>query len=156
MDNEQQKLQRAIAALKSGEMTTARQGFSEILRANPNQVDAWVGLSLSTNRPEQRKEYLERALRLNPKHAYARSALARLEHAITPREPDAPANPETDKNIQKQRRWQRIYVELGAVFLVICIAFAGLFFFYNQQTRLDAPVAAPAGSYVFIDFYADW
>jgi hypothetical protein len=154
MDNEQQRLERAIAALKSGEMAAARQGFSEILRKNPNQIEAWVGLSLSTSSVEQRKEYLEHALRLD--HAYARSALAYLNQMPTPQESNPPSSPEPVKDTPKQSRWRQNYAELGAVFLVIWIAFAGLFFFYNQQSRLDAPVAVPEGRYVFIDFYADW
>jgi Tfp pilus assembly protein PilF len=147
MDSEQQKLKRAVAALKSGDKAAAWKLFAEILRENPNQAEAWVGLSLSTSRLNRRREYLERALRINPNHAYARSALARLENS--------PA-----QSVKIQRKWLGVYAGIGAVFLILCLALAGLGYFTNQQTQAERmaslPVQVASNQHVFIEFYADW
>ena len=96
---DRQKLESAVAALKTGNKTAARQIFSEILRQNPDCDDAWVGLALCADDPQRRKELLQRALRLNPAHAYARSALARLDGVPAP-------PPAKDPKIQ--RRWMEV------------------------------------------------
>jgi ferric-dicitrate binding protein FerR (iron transport regulator) len=161
MESEQQKLKGALAALKSGDKAAAWKLFAEILREDPNQADAWVGLSLSTNRLERRREYLERALRLKPNHPYARSALARLDNPVTshPKSP-LPVVAPNAKNPQTQRKWLEVYAGIGAVVLVLCLALAGLGYFVAQQGQAarvaSLPIQTDPNQHVFIEFYADW
>ncbi len=160
MDSERQKLEEAVTALKTGNKTAARQLFIEILRNNPKQEDAWVGLSLCVNSLAKRKEYLSRALRANPAHVYARSALARLERIPAPQKAVATPVPTPEKEPKVQRKWMEVYIGLGLVVLVLFGLMAGLGFVLNQQAeaaRIESlPVELTSNRYVFIDFYADW
>ena len=161
MGSEQQKRKHAVAALKSGDKAAAWKIFAEILHENPNQAEAWIGLSLSTSRLERRREYLKRALRLDPNHTYARSALARLDNPATlhPKSPLPVVAPNV-KNPKTQRQWLEVYAGIGAVVLVLCLALAGLGYFVNQQTQAarvaSLPVQTDPNQHVFIEFYADW
>ena len=160
MDSERQKLENAVSALKTGNKTAARELFIEILNDNPNLDDAWVGLSLCTNRPERRKQYLTRALRVNPAHAYARSALVRLENIPAPQKAVAAPVPLPTKDPRVQRRWMEVYIGLGLVALLLFGLIAGLGFMLNQQAQAarveSLPVELTSNRYIFIDFYADW
>jgi hypothetical protein len=134
--------------------------FIEILNDNPNLDDAWVGLSLCTSRPERRKQYLMRALRVNPAHAYARSALARLEQIPAPQKAVVVPAPPPTKDPRVQRRWMEVYIGLGLAALLLFGLIAGLGFMLNQQAQAarveSLPVELTSNRYVFIDFYADW
>jgi len=161
IDSERQSLEDALAALKAGDRKTAGGLFSAILRANPDQAEAWVGLSLCTARPERRREYLQRALRIDPGHVYARAALARLQSVPAPQRPVAAAAmpaPPTDPRVQ--RRWLEVYLGLGLALLLLFAAVFGMGYFYNQQVQqrriASLPVELNPDRYVFIDFYADW
>lgn len=176
MDQEHQKLQNAAAALKAGDRTTARDILIQVLRENPNQDDAWVGLSLCATSDGQRKECLQRALRINPGNRYASTRLARLETAMPPaparpmiteqpaNTPEAPPKPV--KNTKAQQKWTEVYIGLALVAVLIVGGFAALVFVLQGQTRQtqtiqtsqtnDNPPAASSTEYKFIDFYADW
>lgn len=160
MDSERQKLEDAVTALKTGNKTAARELFTEILRNNPKNDDAWVGLSLCVNSLEKRKEYLTRALRANPAHAYARSALARLERIAAPQKAVVVPVPLPPKDPKVQRKWMEVYIGLGLVVLVLFGLMAGLGFMLNQQAEAarikSLPVELSSNRYVFINFYADW
>ena len=160
MDSERQKLEDAVTALKTGNKTAARELFTEILRNNPKNDDAWVGLSLCVNSLEKRKEYLTRALRANPAHAYARSALARLERIAALQKAVVVPVPLPPKDPKVQSKWMEVYIGLGLVVLVLFGLMAGLGFMLNQQAeaaRIESlPVELSSNHYVFINFYADW
>jgi tetratricopeptide (TPR) repeat protein len=160
MDSEGQKLENAVALLKFGNKTAARELFIELVSNNPNLDDAWVGLSLCTSRPERRKQYLTRALRVNPAHAYARSALARLEQIPAPQKAVVAPAPPPVKDPRVQRRWMEVYIGLGLAALLLFCMIAGFGFMLNQQAQAarveSLPVELTPNRYVFIDFYADW
>lgn len=160
MDSERQKLENAVALLKFGNKTAARELFIELVSNNPNLDDAWVGLSLCTSRPERRKQYLTRALRVNPAHSYARSALARLERIPAPQKAVVAPVPLPTKDPRVRRRWMEVYIGLGLAALLLFGLMAGLGFMLNQQAQAarveSLPVELTSNRYVFIDFYADW
>lgn len=174
---EEQKLQRAILALKAGDKPAARAIFSQALRENPTLEDAWVGLSFCAETIDQKKGCLKRALGINPGHSYARSALARIEKAqeatnssLTPvmqNEPPVWANKPPKGNLI-------FVVFLGVICLVACL-FASLVSSQfsgglRAQPQLEPThlVAAPnqpkaqnriltnTGRPQFVEFYADW
>lgn len=49
--------------------------------------DAWIWLTATTDNPAERKEYLEKALILNPAHPLANDAMAVLQGRVSPTEP---------------------------------------------------------------------
>jgi Tfp pilus assembly protein PilF len=160
MEDERRKLESAVEALKAGNKKTAQKLFVEILNDNPEQEDAWVGLSLATNHPERRVQYLRRALRINPNHTYARLSLARLAKESEPPRPATTSVPARPKDPVTQRKWLEVYIGIGLAILVFFGALAGLAFLYDQQAQAERiaslPVELTGNRYVFIEFYADW
>lgn len=147
---DEQKLKSAVLALKAGDKATARDMFREALRENPTLEDAWIGLSFCAETPEQRKSCLQRALGINPNHAYARSALARLEQTQQPTTPSS----EQPAPIKKSWTGNQIFaVFLGMILCAACL-FGGLIIVENQQKSPERVLAN--GRLQFIEFYADW
>lgn len=153
---EEQKLQRAILALKAGDRPTAREIFKEALRENPTLEDAWIGLSFCVESTDQKKSCLQRALAINPNHAYARSALARIEQ--TERLSALSPLPKTQKEPlgRANKSWtvNQIFAAYLAIMLCAACLFGGLMILQNQQKSPEKVMAN--GRLQFIEFYADW
>jgi tetratricopeptide (TPR) repeat protein len=160
MEEERRKLESAVEALKVGQKKTAQKLFVEILNDNPEQDDAWVGLSLSTSHPERRIQYLRRALQINPGHTFARASLARLEKQAEYQQPAIASVPPTPKDPVTQRRWLEVYIGVGLAILIFFGALVGLALLYDQQAQAariaSLPIELTGNRYVFIEFYADW
>ncbi len=72
------RLKEAIALAQAGQRIEARRLFSEVVNADPRQELAWMWLAtVSTNRDE-RIDYLEHALALNPQNPTTRRAYEQL------------------------------------------------------------------------------
>jgi|GEM_PF-806169 len=141
-------LQQAYLWLKSGNRDKARALFLDVIDQNPEEAEAWVGLSFCVYTVQERKKCLERALGVDPGHRYARAALARLEAVGVPVAP--PVSP-GKKSGAAVVYWSLLFVALcfGGVVL--------LTFLYEKPFSPPAEVAAlQPGQYLFIDFYADW
>jgi len=74
----QNLLKQAAKAVQEGNFTVARAILSDILKANPNNADAWYIAAFATNEREQKIRALERALNIDPSHEKARQLLDRL------------------------------------------------------------------------------
>ncbi len=141
-------LQQAYLWLKAGERDKARALLLDVIDKNPEEAEAWVGLSFCVYTVQERKKCLERALRVDSGHRYARAALARLEGAGVPA-----ANPTSPG---KKRSAAAVYWSL--LFMAFCFGGVVLFaLLYEKPFSPPAEVAAlQPGQYLFIDFYADW
>lgn len=78
--------QQGIAALRAGDMPTARQLLSAAVAQNPADLDAWLWLSGAVSSDGERRYCLLRVQALNPMHPAAARGLAML----TPAEPVSP------------------------------------------------------------------
>lgn len=138
-------LQQAYLYLKAGDRNQARALLLDVIDQNPNEVEAWVGLSFCVYTVQERRKCLERALRIDPEHRYARAALTRLEAAD---QPHVPAG----------KKSSPVVVYLSLLFVAVC--FGGVVlaaFLYEKPFSPPAHVAdLQPGQYLFIDFYADW
>jgi len=82
MDNA--NVQTGIEYYKSGNKTGALQIFLEVLKREPNNEVAWLGLAACVDKPEQKKDCFHKVLSINPNNAVAQKALAELElQAVT-------------------------------------------------------------------------
>ncbi|PWH15240.1 MAG: hypothetical protein DDG60_06385 [Anaerolineae bacterium] len=141
-------LEQAYLWLKAGYPDRARPLLTQILQQNPQQAEAWIGLSFCVESLQERKECLQHALHAAPQHPYARAALARLET------PSKPLSSLPTKQ-QPEGMWM---VYLSLALMVLCLGTVAGFVFVNEKPA-SAPLEMPtlqAGEYLFLDFYADW
>lgn len=71
-------VQKAIDLSRSGQQEAARSLLRNTLRANPNDVTAWLWLAKASNTPEKQTRALEACLRFNPDCQVARAELERV------------------------------------------------------------------------------
>jgi hypothetical protein len=74
-----EQLAKAAAAIEAGNMSEAHVLLAQAIKANPNDVDAWLLLSQTAGSAEQKKTFLKRALIVDPDNETARQRLADLE-----------------------------------------------------------------------------
>lgn len=72
-------LQEAARHLKAGDKAGARAILIPMLQSNPNLDEAWIMLSDTLDKVDERRFALDRALRINPENQKARDLLAKLE-----------------------------------------------------------------------------
>jgi tetratricopeptide (TPR) repeat protein len=90
MADNQNLFDQAVAAAKQKDFESARTLLKQLLKQEPNNLDAWLlGAYVVESRSDAIRCY-ERALQIDPNHAYAKQKLAEL-HALPP-EP-APVKP---------------------------------------------------------------
>lgn len=102
-----QTLQEGIALLKAGQPEAARQVFLGILKTDPRQELAWLGLAETVSDPAQRITVLEKCLSFLPESEKARTALDALWLRRTAPSPQTPA-PEPFKPQEPTNLEQRI------------------------------------------------
>ncbi len=89
-----QQLRKAYQLVKAKRKAEARAILEEALTANPRLVDAYYVYSLAAATPDEAREALRIALEINPAHARAQRALARLNARYPTRaHPPEPAIP---------------------------------------------------------------
>jgi TM2 domain-containing membrane protein YozV len=71
-------LQRAIAAIRSGDKETGKRLLAEIIHNNPRNETAWLWMSSVVDSDEHRRTCLERVLAINPHNETARRGLETL------------------------------------------------------------------------------
>jgi thioredoxin 1 len=168
-----ENLHKAIGLLRAGDKRAAQESFMAVIESDPNCADAWVGISFCVSNPDQARLCLKRAVRLDPNHAYARQALARLDEARTARA-QAPRQVETlapqEEATPKKGGWG--WVAVFSSFFFLCVVVVGGLAALSmlQQAQASPPgrslvaqttpavqkVAQTGGPYTFVDFYADW
>lgn len=75
----EQLTSRGIAALRAGDRVMARRLLGAALRANPQDLQAWLWLSGALQEPEAQRYCLQRVLALKPEHQAARRGLQALD-----------------------------------------------------------------------------
>jgi tetratricopeptide (TPR) repeat protein len=78
------------AALLAGDSYTARQRFRQVLDRDPRHVAALIGLAGSVRPYREKREYLQRALAIDPENAEARAVLAQVDARLAAGEVLAP------------------------------------------------------------------
>lgn len=68
-------LEKARLLFKQGNRPEAREVLIKAVRTDPRNPDLWFGLSFCVDDPEQKKDCLEKVLRLSPNHPKARGLL---------------------------------------------------------------------------------
>ncbi|NTW03019.1 MAG: hypothetical protein HGA19_17345 [Oscillochloris sp.] len=79
------------AALMAGDTYTARQCFRQALTVNPDQVDALIGMAGSLRAYREKREYLLRALGIDPSNVEAKAILTQVESRLAAGEVLAPS-----------------------------------------------------------------
>ncbi len=77
------RLQEAIDAARTGETRTAQQLLTDVLKDDPEQIQAWFLLSHLVDSPQKQQAYLGKVLALEPTHEQARQRLALLRSGQT-------------------------------------------------------------------------
>ena len=70
METVVEKLARASAAMRVGEMQQARSLYEEAIGDAPDNVEAWLGLAGLVGSPDDKRACFELALRLDPANRY--------------------------------------------------------------------------------------
>ena len=78
-----QRLQQAIDAARAGKNQEAQRLLTQLLKDDPEQVQAWFLLSHLVESQEKQKAYLGKVLALDPSHEQARQRLVYLHEAET-------------------------------------------------------------------------
>lgn len=73
------QLEQAIRAYKSGEKQKAQKILAPLVKAEPNNEDAWLLLASCVENSEQKQYCLKRVLKINPNNARAKQALKKYE-----------------------------------------------------------------------------
>ncbi len=92
-------LQKGIRAARRGYKEPARQLLAQVLRADPDNEEAWLWLSRVADTPEQRADCLQHVLAINPDNRWAAEQLAALQ-AEAPAAPAPTAPPAVSAEIK--------------------------------------------------------
>src|SRR5258707_13614336 len=71
-------VQQGIAAFKAGDKAEAIRLFSEAIKQDANDIDAWLYLGAALDDPARKRQAFERVLKIDPNNDKAKNALARL------------------------------------------------------------------------------
>jgi tetratricopeptide (TPR) repeat protein len=146
MTDNQNLFDQAVAAAKQKDLATARTLLKQLLKQEPNNIDAWLlGAYVVESRSDAIRCY-ERALQIDPNHAYAKQKLAELNSlppesapvkppsqpaASQPKAvqaqsagppPVAPVNPPEAKT--KSSTW--MFVLAGVLIVALCVVIGGI------------------------------
>jgi tetratricopeptide (TPR) repeat protein len=73
------QMEQAIRAYKSGEKQKAQKLLARLVKAEPNNEDAWLLLAGCIENSEQKQYCLKRVLKINPNNARAKQSLKKYE-----------------------------------------------------------------------------
>ncbi len=89
-------IQEGNAALRAGDMIEARKHFRRASELEPENIEAWLGMAGAVRPFAEKREYLQRALDIDPTHAGARGSMEYVENRLAAGDMLAPsAAPET-------------------------------------------------------------
>ena len=108
-------LNKAMTAIKAGDMKTARKILLEVLDDDPENEDAWLLLTRTTKNRVEQHEYLEKVLTINPNNEPARKALSLLERKT-----------HSKKSVSKTEMSQLQIAILAVLSIVACSVVAGI------------------------------
>lgn len=78
------EMQKAVKAIKAGDLETGRKVLSAILREDKDNEEAWLWLSRTMTDPQKKRQCLQRVLALNPHHEIAQRVLDKMDGRETP------------------------------------------------------------------------
>lgn len=78
----QQLVQEGRAAALAGDTFTARDRFRRATDMEPQNVEAWIGLSSVVPRLAEKREYLQRALQIDPENSEAQASLHYVDRLL--------------------------------------------------------------------------
>lgn len=116
------KLQEAITLAQAGQRTEARRLLNEIVEADPTQELAWMWLATVSTDREERIQFLERALALNPNNPTTEQAYTQLTGQ--PYEP--PPSPATESRLPAWSRSLRQDAPISLTNFLIIMAVAAV------------------------------
>lgn len=97
MDIASEKLHHAVQLVKAGKKANAKPILIEIVRADPENKNAWVWLYFCTEKVGQKKYFLQQALRIDTENLNLQRELLKLKaqrHIVAqPKPPNSPAKP---------------------------------------------------------------
>jgi len=100
-ENVREMLRQATRSSQTGDVAAARQIVSDILNTHPNNADAWYLLAYLTDDPDKKREAIDRALALNPRHARTLQMLSQIQPNAPPTlAPIAAATPQVSESVQ--------------------------------------------------------
>jgi hypothetical protein len=85
MDEHQinEALQKGIRAARRGRTEPAQRFLSQVIRANPDNEEAWLWMSRVIENPAQKAECLQKVLQINPDNQWAADQLTELQAAAS-------------------------------------------------------------------------
>ena len=83
-------LKQGVRAAKKGDKVAARVAFERVLDLDNNNEDAWMGLAILADDPDEKRIFLGNVIVANPNNARAKKMLQALDSA--PAEPPKPAS----------------------------------------------------------------
>lgn len=79
-----EKLREGIEAARRGDKTNAQRLLRQVVDDDPNNEVAWMWLASTAPTLEERRSYLERVLKINPRNTRAKEALDQLTGLLPP------------------------------------------------------------------------
>jgi hypothetical protein len=89
-------LQRAIAAIRSGDNELGERLLADVIRSDPRNETAWLWMSAVIDSDEHRRDCLKRVLAINPNNETARRGLEALKQSAEPPRAEKQLMPSAD------------------------------------------------------------
>lgn len=105
------KVEKALALHNIGDRKLAREILVALIKENPNNEDAWLGLALCTNEINRKKFYLNRVLEINPSNTRAKKLLLSISGS--------------------RKNYLLVFVIIVLFLLVIALISGVVFLYYN-------------------------
>lgn len=98
------EMQKAVKAIKAGDMETGRKLLSVILKKDRNNEEAWLWMSRTMPEPHKKRQCIERVLSINPNHEVALRIIDKMDGRTTPQPAVAPTQPQAAQQQAAPRR----------------------------------------------------
>jgi hypothetical protein len=146
MTNNNDLLQESIALIKNGQKQRARVLLQKIIQQEPQNEKAWLWLSATVDKNEQKIYCLKKVLEINPNNQSAINGIKKLSEqgdkslagSTTRQAPIA-----TGGNPKKKSKGLEIAVIGGLSSLLVCVVFLAIFFFAYQGNRFEKFTLVP-------------
>jgi hypothetical protein len=135
-------LQEAITLAQSGQRIEARRRLERIVEADPRQETAWLWLATIATQRQERINFLERALAINPRNHTAQEAYAQLTGQVfTPSALVSSAGSPSD--IAGFVRFGLIFVTLAVLLVMAAFVISGQLANDDQSSARSIPTLRP-------------
>ena len=138
-DDLQQKLRMGIDAARRGDKPAAQVLLREVVASDPDNELAWMWLASAVDDLSERRQHLERVLRINPNNPRAREALDRLQPGGTDRPTTSVARPRARQRAESATAGDgpsTVTIIVGAV-VVLAVITALIFALISSQQPTD-------------------